>query len=148
MAAMLSVACVLGVAVVAAASGAQDAAQPPSLKAGAPGTFPVVGAVNQRLGLNTAVLALLPQKTVDVQYRAGATVEQHTFTGPLLLDVIGLACPSFDPAVKNRKLRHSITAMGSDGDQRWWLGARSRTGSARRRAGGRAPARGPVRARA
>lgn len=35
-AAMLSVACVLGVAVVAGASGTQDAAQPPSLKAGRP----------------------------------------------------------------------------------------------------------------
>lgn len=63
------------------------------------------------------MLALLPQKTVDVQYRAGATVEQHTFTGPLLLDVLGLAGPSFDPAVKNDKLRHYITATSSDGYQ-------------------------------
>jgi hypothetical protein len=86
-------------------------------RAGSPGSFAVVGNVKHRLVLNSAVLALLPQHEETLTFLAGSTPETHTFKGPLLSDVLNLAGPKFDPAVKNDKLRHYVTATGSDGYQ-------------------------------
>lgn len=88
-----------------------------SVQQGSPGSFEVVGNVKHRLVLNTAVLALLPSQELTVTFLSGSTEETQTFKGPLLTDVLQLAGPQFDPAVKNDKLRHYVFTTGSDGYQ-------------------------------
>ena len=82
-----------------------------------PGSFVVKGDVAHRRRLTAADLATLPQKTLTVTFKAGAVAQTHTYVGPLLLDVLGLAGPTFDPAVKNDSLRHYVAVAGSDGYQ-------------------------------
>jgi hypothetical protein len=112
-----SVALVSGVVVATGVAGATGTPEAPALKAGSPGTFDIVGNVKQKLVLNTAVLSKLPSKTLTVTFQAGSQTETHTFTGPLLRDVLDLAGPQFDAAVKNDRLRHYISVTGSDGYQ-------------------------------
>jgi hypothetical protein len=100
-----------------AVAGATSSPDIPKVSKSAPGAFDVVGHVKQRLVLNTAVLDLLPAKTLTVTYKSGAGTETHTFKGPLLRDVLALAGPVFDPTIKNDKLRHYVSATGSDGYQ-------------------------------
>lgn len=107
------VALVVAVAVAATGAGATEQ----SVSASSPGAFDIVGNVKNRLVLNTAVLEKLPAKTLTVTYRSGSVTETHTFTGPLLRDVVALAGPKFDPAVRNDKLRHYVSATGTDGYQ-------------------------------
>ena len=47
-------------------------------------------------------------------FQSGTGEQTHTYTGPLLLDVLNLARPAFDPEIKNDKLRYAVTATGSD----------------------------------
>ena len=75
----------------------------------------VRGDVEHRLKLTAGELADLPQVTVTVKFLSGSTPQTHTYTGPLLLDVINEAGPDFDPAIKNDELAHVVTATGSDG---------------------------------
>lgn len=75
----------------------------------------IKGDVGQRLRLSAADLAALPQYSATVTFLAGSTPQTHTYTGPLLLDVLNLAQPDFDPAIKNDKLRHHVSVEGSDG---------------------------------
>ncbi|WP_329100805.1 molybdopterin-dependent oxidoreductase [Micromonospora sp. NBC_01699] len=74
----------------------------------------VDGAVGRRLHLSNADLARLPQRTITLTYQSGSGPQTHTYTGPLLLDVLNRAQPRFDPQIKNHKLRHVVTATGSD----------------------------------
>src|SRR5262245_58435824 len=90
------VAALAAVGLLAAGSGAAVKARS-NLK---PGTIVVDGAVATRLKLTVADLAALPQKSLTVTFRAGSVTETHTERGPLLLDVLALAGPTFDPAVK------------------------------------------------
>jgi hypothetical protein len=87
--------------------------------------------------LNPNVLSLLPSKTLTVTYKSGASAETHTFTDPLLRDVLGLAEPQFDPAVKNDTLRAYVSATGSDAGRRL---ARRRGAAARGAPGAHAAA--------
>jgi molybdopterin-dependent oxidoreductase-like protein protein len=80
-----------------------------------PGQFSVGGDVEQTLNLTVADLEALPQQTLEVTFQSGSTTETHTCTGPLLLDVLNLATPTFDPAIKNDKLRHFVAVTGSEG---------------------------------
>lgn len=80
-----------------------------------PDTVVVRGDVQHKLKLTAAELAALPQQSIIVTYKSGSTSETHTFTGPLLLDVLNAAVPEFDPAVKNDKLGHFVDVTGSDG---------------------------------
>jgi hypothetical protein len=90
-------------------------AQSETKKASTAGTFVVTGNVKQKLRLNAATLAALPnQQTVEVTFLAGGTPETHVFTGPLLVDVLAKAGPNFDPAIKNDKLRHFVSVTASD----------------------------------
>ena len=77
----------------------------------------IIGAVQQRLRLGIDQLEQLPQQTVTVTYQSGSGSQTHTYVGPLLSDVLNLARPDFDPAVRNDKLRYSVTATGGDGYQ-------------------------------
>lgn len=78
-------------------------------------TFTVRGAVATPLTLTTKDLKALPEHRLRVTFQSGTTTETHVFKGPLLRDVLALAGPTFDPAVKNAKLRHAIAVTGSDG---------------------------------
>jgi len=82
-----------------------------------PGSFLIRGDVDHPLVLTTSGLAALPSHTIDVTFQAGTGVQHHTETGPLLADVLALAKPVFDPAIKNDQLRHYVAATGSDGYQ-------------------------------
>lgn len=75
----------------------------------------ITGVVQDRLRLGVGQLAALPQQTITVTFQSGTGAQTHTYTGPLLLDVLNLAKPVFDPAVKNDRLRYAVTATGSDG---------------------------------
>jgi hypothetical protein len=44
-------------------------------------------------------------------------VQTHTFAGFLLYDVLTFLHPTFDPAVKDDRLRYYVAATGSDGYQ-------------------------------
>jgi hypothetical protein len=79
------------------------------------GDFLVNGKVADPLHLTVADLASLPIQTLTVSFKAGTQTETHTYTGPLLLDVVNLAQPNFNARVKNDKLRFYVSAMGADG---------------------------------
>jgi len=82
-----------------------------------PGRFVVSGDVEHRLKLHVSDLVKLPQQMLTVSFLAGNGYQTHTYTGPLLLDVLNLAGPAFDPSIKNDKLRHYVVVTGSDGYQ-------------------------------
>src|SRR5262249_43926787 len=79
------------------------------------GQFVVKGDVQHKLKLTTDDLAALPQETVTVKFLAGSTSQTHTYVGALLLDVLNMAGPEFDPNIKNDNLRHSLAVTGSYG---------------------------------
>jgi hypothetical protein len=84
----------------------------------AAGSFTLTGNVQTPLEMSVADLAALPtQRTVTVTFTAGGTPETHTFTGPRLRDVLALAGPKFDAAIKNDKLRYYASVTASDGYQ-------------------------------
>lgn len=75
------------------------------------GSIIVKGNVQQKLRLSVADLAAMPnQKTVMVTFNTMNGPRTNTYTGPLLLDVLNRARTRFDPAIKNDKLRHYVTA--------------------------------------
>ncbi|MGH3800255.1 MAG: molybdopterin-dependent oxidoreductase [Pseudonocardiaceae bacterium] len=78
------------------------------------GKFLLIGAVARPQILSVADLEAMPSQTVEVTFRSGSGVETHTYTGPLLFDVLTKAGPRFDPAIKNDKLRHFISVTASD----------------------------------
>jgi len=77
------------------------------------GDFLINGKVANPLRLSVSDLASLPIQTLTVSFKAGAQTETHTYTGPLLLDVLGLAEPKFDAKVKNDKLRFYVSGFES-----------------------------------
>ncbi|WP_433424278.1 molybdopterin-dependent oxidoreductase [Microtetraspora malaysiensis] len=93
-------------------------AQPYAHKAAqqaASATVKVRGEVDHPRSFSLARLRSLPQHTVRVRYQTSHGAEKHTFTGPLLADVLALTQPRIDPDVKNTQLRLVVTAIGSDG---------------------------------
>ncbi|MEV5407550.1 molybdopterin-dependent oxidoreductase [Thermopolyspora sp. NPDC052614] len=79
------------------------------------GPVKVRGEVAHPRSFTFARLRSLPQHTVRVRYQTSHGPERHTFTGPLLADVLALTKPRIDPDVKNAQLRLVVTAVGSDG---------------------------------
>ena len=65
--------------------------------------------------LTAAPIDALPPHEVTVTFQSGSSSQTHTYKGALLLDVMTLAEPGFDPNVKNDALAHVVTATGSDG---------------------------------
>ncbi|MGW4802235.1 molybdopterin-dependent oxidoreductase, partial [Nonomuraea sp. NPDC004297] len=82
--------------------------------AGAP-SVKVRGHVEHPRSFTMARLRGLPQHTVRVRYQTSHGAERHTFTGPLLSDVLRLTRPRIDPTLKNAQLRLYVSATGSDG---------------------------------
>jgi hypothetical protein len=80
----------------------------------AAGALRVTGQVHHPLKLTLADLAKYKQHTVKVTYTGGMPerVQHHTFSGPLLFDVLTKAGPTFGKA-KNDALRWGILVTGS-----------------------------------
>ena len=77
----------------------------------------VGGLVAQPLQLTLADLQRYPSETQQVSFLAEGAPQQHTFTGTRLLNVVNAAKPTFDPKLKNDKLRAAVLVTGSDGYQ-------------------------------
>ncbi|MFI9842290.1 hypothetical protein ACIHFD_35020 [Nonomuraea sp. NPDC051941] len=77
---------------------AATAAGPASVRQSAAGTVKVRGQVNRPRSFTMARLRGLPQHTARVRYQTSHGAEKHTFTGPLLADVLQLTEPRIDPA--------------------------------------------------
>ncbi len=73
------------------------------------------GDVHAPQRLTAAQIDALPPHELTVTFQSGSSSQTHTFKGALLLDVMTLAEPGFDPNVKNDALAHVVTATGSDG---------------------------------
>jgi hypothetical protein len=83
------------------------------------GSVIITGDLDGRVLLTFDEFSALPLtlQTLTVMFKAGSSEEAHTFTGFLLYDVMNYFHPQFDPAVKNDKLRFSVSATGTDGYQ-------------------------------
>lgn len=79
------------------------------------GGFAVTGQVEHPLHLDPAGLAKYPHHTGQVTYVGGKPerTQNHTFTGPLLIDVLNAAGPRFSTAAKNDALRWGVLPIGS-----------------------------------
>jgi len=78
------------------------------------GAARVTGQVKHPLKLSIAELATFKQHTVKVSYLGGMpeVMQHHTFSGPLLLDVLKKAGPEFRAAVKNDSLGWGVLVTG------------------------------------
>ncbi|MDI3417455.1 molybdopterin-dependent oxidoreductase [Streptomyces luteolus] len=57
-----------------------------------------------------------PQREADVRFECAINgMQQHSFTGPLLYDVLAAAGPVYDPARRKDRLRFLIAVSGLDG---------------------------------
>jgi len=95
---------------VATAAGAKKPIQRPV------GSIVITGELEDRVFLTFEQLEALPlqSQNLSVTFQAGSAVEQHTFTGFLLFDLLDFFKPQFDPNVKNDKLRFYVSATGTD----------------------------------
>jgi hypothetical protein len=80
------------------------------------GSVVITGELEERVFMTFEQLEALPLPvhTVSVTFQSGQTVEQHTFTGFLLHDVLNLLKPRFDPEVRNDRLRFYVSATATD----------------------------------
>ena len=110
---------VLGVTAFASAGAVASTSAPnvPPLTGLPAGKFLVIGDVAHPAILEVAALQnpSLTQHTETVTFKAGNGTQQHTYVGPLLLDVLNQAGPLFDPTIKNDKLRHYVSVSATDG---------------------------------
>ncbi|GAA1661291.1 hypothetical protein GCM10009765_08480 [Fodinicola feengrottensis] len=110
----------LSAAAVATAAALSSAAAPTAAAPATPahqwckGGAVISGNVSRPGCASAASLAKLAQKTVTVTFSSSAGNQTHTFSGPLLLDVITAAKPRFPSTVKNVQLRYAVLATGSD----------------------------------
>ncbi|MEU3612150.1 molybdopterin-dependent oxidoreductase [Streptomyces sp. NPDC006872] len=66
--------------------------------------------------LTVAELLAWPQRRAQVSFECATSgVQRHTFTGPLLHEVLVDAGPVFDPARRKDRLRFLIAVRGADG---------------------------------
>lgn len=107
---------VLAVTVFASASAAAStAARTLAPVTGLPaGKVLLIGALAHPEILTVADLQKLPAHTETVTFNTSTGPQTHTFTGPLLLDVLTQAGPQFDPTIKNDKLRYYISVSATD----------------------------------
>ncbi|CAO5245084.1 molybdopterin-binding protein [Frankia sp. AgKG'84/4] len=83
---------------------------------GQPGRVLLLGRIARPLRLTVADLASkYPQHTQTVTFASAAGQQTHTYTGPLLYDVLQAARPSFRADVKNDALRYAAVVHASDG---------------------------------
>jgi DMSO/TMAO reductase YedYZ molybdopterin-dependent catalytic subunit len=74
------------------------------------------GLVANPATIGLAQLNALTQQSVSTNPQSGSgTLGQHTYSGPLLYDVLESAVPNVNSAIKNDLLRRGIVVTGSDG---------------------------------
>jgi hypothetical protein len=81
----------------------------------APPFFFVGGQVKSPKWVNVWALQQLPHVNQNVTYFASGSVENDTFTGALLWDLLQSAGIVTDPTIKNDILRKIIVVTGTDG---------------------------------
>lgn len=106
----------LALTVFAGASAVASTSAPtvPPLTRPPAGQVLLIGAVAHPEILSVANLQALPAHTETVTFQTGNGPQTHTFTGPLLLDVLSQAGPQFDSTIKNDKLRYYISVSATD----------------------------------
>jgi hypothetical protein len=78
-------------------------------------SFSVGGRVTTPRSYDFAALQALPQITQTDMFLAGTTPQAHTYTGPLLWNVVNDAGLVLNPSIKNDSLNRVVLATGSDG---------------------------------
>jgi hypothetical protein len=78
-------------------------------------SFLVTGQVQMPQWVDVAALRHLPRVNQNVTYFAAGVVENETFTGALLWDLLQSVGIITNPAVKNDILHKTITVTGTDG---------------------------------
>ncbi|MFB9834276.1 molybdopterin-dependent oxidoreductase [Actinoallomurus acaciae] len=76
----------------------------------------LTGQVERLASFTVAELRDLPQRTVETEFlcaREGR--RRHTFTGPLLIDLVSAAGPRFDPMITKDRVRFLLAVRGADG---------------------------------
>ena len=109
----------LSAAAVAVAAALSSAAAPTTAVAlparhGCSGGALISGNVARPGCASAASLAKLPQRTITVTFSSDAGPQTHTFSGPLLIDVLNAAKPRFPSTVKNVQLRYAVLATATD----------------------------------
>jgi len=89
---------------------AQTSCSPP-----APPFFSVKGEVRTPKWVDVPALQQLPHVNQDVTFFAAGQVENETFTGALLWDLLQSVGIITDPTIKNDILRKTIVVTGTDG---------------------------------
>jgi hypothetical protein len=74
----------------------------------------IKGAVEDRGPITRAQLAALPQHNFTAHFQTAKGSSTHTYSGPLLLDVLKLAKPNFGPSDSD-VLRYVILVKATDG---------------------------------
>ncbi|MBV8084527.1 MAG: molybdate ABC transporter substrate-binding protein [Chloroflexi bacterium] len=82
-----------------------------------PGAVVIGGLVPAPLTLHIADLQQLPAETQTVSFTAGGSLENHSFKGTRLINVLNAAHVGFDPSRKNASGRAFVEVTGSDGYQ-------------------------------
>ncbi|NUQ96847.1 MAG: molybdopterin-dependent oxidoreductase [Streptomyces sp.] len=78
----------------------------------------LTGDLDRPARLTVPDLLAWPQHRAEVAFECATSGgRQHTFTGPLLHDVLKDAGPVFDPARRKDRLRFLIAVHGTDGHQ-------------------------------
>ncbi|CAJ60816.1 MULTISPECIES: hypothetical protein [Frankia] len=99
-----------------AAAAAPAKAVPHPLPTLPPGRVVLLGRIAHPVLLTVADLAAkYPQHTQTVSFQSGAGPQTHTYTGPLLYDVLQAAKPALRSDVKNDALRYAAVVHASDG---------------------------------
>ncbi|MEU6661514.1 molybdopterin-dependent oxidoreductase [Streptomyces sp. NPDC046821] len=84
--------------------------------AGPAAEFVLAGDLERPARLTVPDLLAWPQHRAEVAFECATSgVRNHTFTGPLLHDVLMHAGPAFDPARRKDRLRFLIAVRGADG---------------------------------
>lgn len=103
---------VLAAAITLLTTATAAAARPAEATSSCTGGVSVTGNVSHGGCVTAAALAALPQRSIAVSFNTPAGRETHTFTGPLLLDVLNTAQPRFAAA---DRLQYAVLATSSTG---------------------------------
>ena len=80
-------------------------------------SFTVSGLVNTPTTYTLADLQSMPSETVAVEFRSGLGMEQHSYQGVRLYDILVAAGPQFDSSRKNDNIDWYVHVRATDGYQ-------------------------------
>ncbi|MET9338373.1 hypothetical protein [Nonomuraea sp. NPDC003804] len=101
---------------VSQSSDEEGPVEPASIDRRTGGELALSGEVRVPAWLSVAMLREMPQREMTVNFQCRSSgPRRHYFTGPLLIDVLRLAEPLFDPAERKDRLRFLVAVKGRDG---------------------------------